>query len=710
MLTETLQAQPPWLEATAPRLGRYVLGPLLGQGGMGEVREAWDSSLRRTVALKRVRALDPVSLIRFMHEGQLQARVIHPNVCRVYDVESTDGAPRITMQLVPGGRTLADLAPQLTVAELLDLFAQVADGVQAAHRQKLIHRDLKPSNILLEPRPEGGWTPYVCDFGLAMALEEPALTCSQGIKGTPAYMAPEQIRGERHLVGPATDVYALGGSLFFALYGQVPASCCLDVHALLGQRKGLLPLPRCPKQDLPRDLEHLVRRCLEPDPAGRYDSMGTLAEELRRIARGEPARTRPRLPRALRALGRGRLAAALACLAAAGFAAALGMIQHQRRALARAEQRAVLARRFALEADALEADLGMEKLLPVHDLRPAYARAGQRLAALQAQVAALGAEAEGPGRYALGRARFLLGDYAGARRELERAWAAGDRSPEAAEALAMARVADAFRTGAGGTWFQGGPGGPGGPDGPSQALTQGGPGGPAGPGQALPQGDPDGPGETWLRALQAMRRGDFAQAAAAAQASLVDHPWCNAAATLEGLSWLALGGQQALAGDAAGAERSFRRAMDAADRQLALARSDLGLHQVCLMAGRALACHQWPQGAPALATLDHLQRRAEDALRLAPDRPDLQEERLDLSLLKAACQAGRGRNPAAELASAQAFQAAWGRGPHPTCPTTGQALRQWAEAALRPPRPGSGAMNAPIGPGPERLGPATILF
>ena len=146
-----------------------MLGPLLGQGGMGEVREAWDVVLCRTVALKVLRKMDPGSLIRFMHEARLQSRLVHPNICQIFDVDSSESAPRIAMQLVRGP-TLADACGGLGVEEIVRLLAQVAEGVQAAHQLMLIHRDLKPSNILLDPNPEGGWTPYVCDFGLAMEL------------------------------------------------------------------------------------------------------------------------------------------------------------------------------------------------------------------------------------------------------------------------------------------------------------------------------------------------------------------------------------------------------------------------------------------------------------------------------------------------------------------------------------------------------------
>jgi serine/threonine-protein kinase len=130
-------------------VGRYVLGPILGQGGAGEVREAWDVVLCRTVALKVLRKMEPVGLIRFMHEAQIQSRIVHPNICRIYDVDNGGGVPKISMQLVRGP-TLAQVAQQLTVKEVVTLLARVAEAIHAAHRVQLIHRDLKPSNILLE--------------------------------------------------------------------------------------------------------------------------------------------------------------------------------------------------------------------------------------------------------------------------------------------------------------------------------------------------------------------------------------------------------------------------------------------------------------------------------------------------------------------------------------------------------------------------------
>ena len=176
MTTESHHLQPNWLNAQCPREGRYVLGPLLGRGGMGEVQEAWDVVLCRTVALKVLRNMEPAALIRFMHEAQIQARVVHPNICRIYDMETTRAPCRVAMQLVQRPEPGAGLPGAHRCRRWWPSWPRWPRRCTLAHRLNLIHRDLKPSNILLERDAGGPWIPYVCDFGLAMALDEPALT------------------------------------------------------------------------------------------------------------------------------------------------------------------------------------------------------------------------------------------------------------------------------------------------------------------------------------------------------------------------------------------------------------------------------------------------------------------------------------------------------------------------------------------------------
>jgi serine/threonine-protein kinase len=243
---------------------------------MGDVHEAWDVVLCRTVALKILKDLEPPALIRFMHEAQIHARVVHPNICRIYDVDNYQGTLRVAMQLVHGSN-LEHTYRELSLPEVVTLLIQVCQAVHVVHQLKLVHRDLKPSNILLERDGQGHWMPFVCDFGLAMALDEPSLTYTNGILGTPAYMAPEQFRGDRDQVSAATDIYALGGTLHFALTGAPPAGPTGSSAARLNAaRASGLP-------DIPAGLRAIITRCLEEDPANRYPTANALAEDLGRF-------------------------------------------------------------------------------------------------------------------------------------------------------------------------------------------------------------------------------------------------------------------------------------------------------------------------------------------------------------------------------------------------------------------------------------------
>ena len=643
MQTDALQVQPPWLTSDHPRTGRYILGPLLGQGGMGEVREAWDVVLRRTVALKILKTMDPLGLVRFMHEAQLHARLVHPNICRIYDVECAEGAPRIAMQWVPGGETLAEVARLLSVDEILALFILVAEAMHAAHRHKLIHRDLKPSNILLERGSDGTWIPFICDFGLAMALDEPALTYSQGVKGTPAYMAPEQIRGERHKVGPATDIYALGGTLFYALFEQVPGNFTLDLEAMMGKRSRPLELPACPKQPLSRELEIILRKCLEPDPDLRFSSMATLAAEFRRLLNKEPIHTRPVgfLERHLPFLRKYRKASLGAALCAAATLVGLGTLQRHREKAS--EQRADWTRLFALEAAGLENDLRVERMLPIHDMRPSYARFERHLESIRRRMKILGADAEGPGLYALGRTRFLMGDCAGAQEDLENAWSRGCRGPEVSYILARTLVEAEYRS-ENQAAFETGAVRP-----PLAKATQ--------RLETLfrqgrgPDGDPD----DFAQALLAFHERDYTRAAAGAHASFITHPWqCDSAST-ESRSLYALGRQKYEAGDLAGAENAFREAVKAAEGYLTVGQSDEGVQHACLLAKRGLAYLQWLDGTLSLEALGPLQAQAQDALTLNADYPEFQEDWLAFALLKAALLTDLKEDPLPELTAALAF-------------------------------------------------------
>lgn len=411
-------APPEWAGSGAPRLGRYRLGPLLGRGGLGEVHEAWDTLLGRRIAVKTLSLPGAGSILRFMQEARLQARVSHPNVCRIYDLDASTKAPFIAMQLVRGPN-LTQAAPGLTLAEAVEIMAAVALAINSAHRLNLIHRDLKPSNILLEPDGAGGWATYVADFGLAKDLSDQGLTRADAALGTPEYMAPEQKRGEA--VGPAADIYSLGVTLEVVLGAVCGASA----------------------EPLPRKLRTIIDRCREERPQDRYHSAGELAEDLRRFLDLEPllaerGQWRRQGLRWLRRHPTWSACLALTLLLGTGSGIWSGHLA------ARGRRQAALAQRFAMDARDVEHRMRVEHLMPPHDLGPALAHMRERLLQLERDMARLGPEAQGPGRLAMGRGYCHLGEPDRAREVLERAWAQGYRTPETACALARAACASYF--------------------------------------------------------------------------------------------------------------------------------------------------------------------------------------------------------------------------------------------------------------------------
>lgn len=291
---------------------RYEFVEFLGEGGMGKVYKARDPKLNRYVALKFIRG-DELELVeRFMREARAQAKVEHNNICKVHEVDEVQGNPYIAMQFI-NGATLKEAGKNMSLRQKVEVMRQVAEAVHAAHKASIIHRDIKPSNILVEQNGEGVWLPYVTDFGLAREISDQGKTITGAVLGTPAYMSPEQARGEVNKLNHSTDIYSLGATLYELLAGRPPFSGSSGA-IVIAQVLYADPTPvRSLNADIPVDLEAVVMKCLEKEPQHRYESAKALANDLQRFLNNEPVRVRKimRINRLVRRIKKNKIVAGL---------------------------------------------------------------------------------------------------------------------------------------------------------------------------------------------------------------------------------------------------------------------------------------------------------------------------------------------------------------------------------------------------------------
>jgi serine/threonine-protein kinase len=284
--------------STVPKLpfqmGRYELLKELGHGGMSVVYEARQEWPPRPVAVKMLHRwfTGPDALARLRAEVDAVGRLQHPAIVHVYDYGEQEGRPYFVMEYLPGG-TLAGRLKEgpLPQREAAEAVRTLALATHAAHQKGVVHRDLKPANVLLD----GAGRLKIADFGVAVLADnaEWRKEAEGTLVGTPAYMAPEQARGESAAIGIPSDVYGLGAILYEALTGRPPFTGATQGEILDQVRTRQPVLPSRLRRGLSWNLEAICLRCLEKKADQRYTSAAELADDLSNWLEGKPIRARP---------------------------------------------------------------------------------------------------------------------------------------------------------------------------------------------------------------------------------------------------------------------------------------------------------------------------------------------------------------------------------------------------------------------------------
>ncbi len=292
--TSRIQASGPILQTGDVLGGRYEILQLLGEGGMGAVYKARDRELDRFVALKLIRpelAANPSILARFKQELLLSREVTHKNVIRIFDLGDADGVKFITMEFVEGQdlRSLIQEKKKFPPEEAVELMQQVCRALEAAHTLGIIHRDLKPQNIMLDQTGRI----LVMDFGLARMVEGDGMTQTGALVGTMEYMSPEQALGKD--LDQRSDLFSLGLILYELLTGKMPFKAESAVASLIKRNQEQAVPVSDHDGTIPRALSNIVSKCLERDPALRYQTATEFLQDLE-VWQGKRAAATLRFP------------------------------------------------------------------------------------------------------------------------------------------------------------------------------------------------------------------------------------------------------------------------------------------------------------------------------------------------------------------------------------------------------------------------------
>lgn len=275
-------------------VGPYQIERELGRGGMGVVYAGRHRELGRLAAIKLLlqESDTPDAKERFQRECESLGRLDHPGIVKVYDSGFHSGRPFVALEFVDGApldETLAKSGP-FEPRRAIEIGIEMCEAIEHAHQAGILHRDLKPANVLLDREGKA----RITDFGLAKDLDARSLTVSGTMLGTPAYMPPEQAAGDRSLLGPASDVYGLGATLFALLTGEAPFSGPTPINIVTQVFTKPAPSPSSVRSDLDSGLDALILRCLEKEPSARFASAAELGTALRGYLQGERLASRSR--------------------------------------------------------------------------------------------------------------------------------------------------------------------------------------------------------------------------------------------------------------------------------------------------------------------------------------------------------------------------------------------------------------------------------
>ena len=276
------------------RVNTYDIIEEISRGSFGVVYKARQQGLDRIVALKVLLAgahASTEAVARFHREAKAVARLKHPNIVPIYDIGTHESHHYFAMEFIEGHALSALIADRkIATPQALAIAESLADAFHSAHQAGVIHRDIKPSNILIDKQG----MPHITDFGLAKQVDlDTKYTMSGTTLGTPAYMPPEQARGDVDKIDARSDVYAIGAVLYELLTGQTPFAGRSLLEVVVAVISEPVKPPRQVNPKIHRDIQTIVMKCLEKDPRLRYASAADLHDDLRRFRSGEAIRAKP---------------------------------------------------------------------------------------------------------------------------------------------------------------------------------------------------------------------------------------------------------------------------------------------------------------------------------------------------------------------------------------------------------------------------------